>query len=61
MKGKEEAHPLLCPLALFSKNLISSKSLMPIDPMASVKSSSVVHWKGEALFYIKTHYIIDAH
>lgn len=37
------ANPLLCPLALFSKNLISSKSLMPIDPIASVKSSSVVH------------------
>lgn len=37
------ANPLDWPFALFSKNLISSTSLMPIERMASVKSSSVVH------------------
>lgn len=37
------ANPFDWPLALFSKNLISSTSEMPIDRIASVRSSSVVH------------------
>lgn len=37
------AHPLDWPLARFSKNLISRTSEMPIDRIASVRSSSVVH------------------
>lgn len=37
------ANPFDWPFARFSKNLISSTSLIPTERIASVKSSSVVH------------------
>lgn len=39
------SYPLDCPLARFSKNFISKISFTPSEWTASVKSSSVVHWK----------------
>lgn len=65
-KDKRKPYPLDCPLALFSKNLISSTSVIPTDRMASVRSSSVVHcvetkqhyFKLQACFENKTFFFL---
>lgn len=44
-KQMTSSYPLDWPLARFSKNFISKISFTPSEWTASVKSSSVVHWK----------------
>lgn len=44
-KQMTSSYPLDWPLARFSKNFISKMSFTPSEWTASVKSSSVVHWK----------------
>lgn len=44
------SYPLDWPLARFSKNFISKISFTPSEWTASVKSSSVVHWKIFLIF-----------
>lgn len=49
-KQMTSSYPLDWPLARFSKNFISKISFTPSEWTASVKSSSVVHWKIFLIF-----------
>lgn len=49
-KQMTNSYPLDWPLARFSKNFISKMSFTPSEWTASVKSSSVVHWKIFLIF-----------
>lgn len=53
-KQMRSSYPLDWPLARFSKNFISKISFTPSEWTASVRSSSVVHWKWFLIFSYKS-------